>query len=83
MLLEGPTVEVPSADGVGVATQWKALEEEINVWHLPFLLYPAEPGTPAGLRSRYYKLAEQVFPPFSYYSFSDRKRKFHGSLSSL
>lgn len=55
---------------------------ESHVWHLPFLLCPAEPGTPDGLRPQYYKLVE-VFSPLSYYSLSEIERKFHISLSGL
>lgn len=49
---------------------------ESNVWHLPFLLYPAEPGTPAELRRQYYKLVEQVFPLFLTVPFLSEKESF-------
>lgn len=31
MFLEVPKVEMPSADGVGIITQWRALEGEMKV----------------------------------------------------
>lgn len=49
---------------------------ESNVWHLPFLLYPAEPGTPAELRPQYYELVEQVFPLFLTIHFLREKESF-------